>query len=110
MAQAGTSAADVDDTQLALLIELIVDERRIVSDVLARFEAALAKSDKLKDDDATHAAKIARDKANVEEAHLNEARVRLSSARDSLANYSVAKLGSAPRTAVMLAVSKLDGE
>ncbi len=65
MAQAGTSATGVVDTQLALLTYLIVDEMRTIADASARFEAALAKSDKLKNDDASHAAKIVRDWTNI---------------------------------------------
>jgi hypothetical protein len=92
------------------LVELIVDERKTVVDASVRFEVALAKSGKLKDDDVTHSAKIVRDKTKVDEARLNRARVRLSAARDSLATYSGAKFGSAPRTAAVLAIPKSDDE
>ena len=47
---------------------------------------------------------------NVEEARLNGARVRLAAARDILATYSVAKLGSAPRTAAGPAIPKADDD
>ena len=75
MAQAGTSAAGAVDLQLDLLTESCVDERKSVADASARFEAALKKSDKLKEDDATPVAKVIRDMASVEEARLNGARV-----------------------------------
>ena len=99
MAQAGTSAAGAMDLQLNLLTESCVDERKSVADASARFEAALKKSDKLKEDDATLVAKVIRDMASVEEARLNGARVRLNAAVDRLTVYSLAKLGSAPRAA-----------
>ncbi len=83
---------------------MIVDERKTIADVSARFEVALAKSDKLKDDDVTLAAKIVIDRTNVEEARLDGARVRISAARDNLITYYVAKLGSAPRTAAIPAI------
>ena len=99
MAQAGTSAAGAVDLQLNLLTESCVDEKKSVADASARFEAALGKSDKLKDDDATPVAKVVRDMASVEEARLNGARVRLNAAADRLTAYSLAKLGSTPRAA-----------
>ena len=112
MAQARTSATgSVDDTQLALLIQLIGDERKTFADASARFEVALlAKSDKLKDDDVTPAAKMVRGKTNVAEARLNGARVRLAAARESLTTYSVAKLGSTPRTAAVHAIPNSDDD
>ena len=99
MAQAGTSAAGAVDLQLDLLTESCVDEKKSVADASARFEAALGKSDKLKEDDATLVAKVIRDMASVEEARLNGARVRLNAAVDRLTAYSLAKLGSGPRAA-----------
>jgi hypothetical protein len=54
--------------------------------------------------------RLSGDKTDVEEAHLNGARVRLATARDSLATYSVAKLGSAPRTVAMLATPKAEDD
>jgi hypothetical protein len=110
MAQARTSTIGDADTLLALLTKLIGDERNPVAYASVRFEIDLAKSDKLKDDDVSLVAKMVRDKTNVDEARLNEARVQLAAARDSLATYSVAKLGSAPRTAVVLAISKSDDD
>ena len=108
MAQAGTSAAGAMDLQLDLLSELFIDEKKAVVDATTRFEAALKKSDKLKDDDATPVAKVIRDLASVEEARLNGARARMAAARDSLTAYSLAKLGSGPKAAAAPAVPKTD--
>jgi hypothetical protein len=60
MDQARTSAIFDANTQMAFLTKLIVDERKSVIDVSARFEATLVKSDKLKDDDASTVARIVR--------------------------------------------------
>ena len=84
MSRAGTLAARASDMQLDLLTDLFVDEKKSVADATIRFEAALKKSDKLKDDDACPAAKVARDMVNVEETCLTGARVRLAAVRDSL--------------------------
>ncbi len=94
--------------QLDLLSELFIDEKKAVVDATTRFEAALKKSDKLKEDDASPVAKVIRDMASVEEARLNGARVRLAAARDSLTDYSLAKLGSGPRATAAPAVPKSD--
>ncbi len=93
MAQARTSATGAVDMQLDLMSDLFVDEKRAVTDVSTRFEAALKKSDKLKVvSDMVSVAKVVRDMVSVEEARLNGARVRLVAARDSLTAYSLAKL------------------
>jgi hypothetical protein len=94
--------------QLELLSELFADERKSVADASTRFEAALRKSDKLKEDDASAAAKVVRDMVNVEETRLAAARGRLAAARDSLTAYSLAKLGAGPQAATVLAVPKVD--
>ncbi len=97
--------------QLDLLTESCVDEKKSVADASARFEAALRKSDKLKDNDATPVAKVIRDMTNVEEARLNGARVRLNAAVDRLTAYSLAILGSVLRAATThLAVTKDEDE
>jgi hypothetical protein len=79
-----------------------------VADTTTRFEAALKKSDKLKEDDASPVAKVVRDIMSVQEARLNGARVRLATARDSLTAYSLAKLGFGPRATTVFAVPKSD--
>ena len=56
--------------QLDLLSELFVDEKKSVADATTRFEATLRKSDKLKDEDTSAAAKVVRDMVNVEETRL----------------------------------------
>ena len=94
--------------QLDLLSELFDDEKKSVADATIRFEAALRKSDKLKDDDASPAAKVVIDMVNAEETCLNRARVRLAAARDGLAAYSLAKFGSGPRAVAIHAVPKAD--
>jgi hypothetical protein len=101
-------ASSVANTQLALLREIIVDERKAVADASARFEAALVKSDNLRDDGASLAARIVKDKTSVKEALLNGARARLFNARDSLAIFSVAFLGSSPRAIVGHAIPKMN--
>ncbi len=106
MSHAGVSAAGAADLQLDLLSDLFVDEKKAVADATIRFEAAVKKSDKLKEDDASPVAKVVRDMVSVEEARLNGARVRLAAARDSLTAYSLAKLGSRPRAATALVVPK----
>jgi len=57
VSNAGTLVAGVADMQLDLLLELFVDEKKSAADATIKFEAALKKSDKLKDDDASPAAK-----------------------------------------------------
>jgi hypothetical protein len=78
-------------------------------DATIRFEAALAKSDKLKDDDFSPVAKLVRDRTNVEEARLNGARARLATARDRLAACTIATRGVvATRATVVPAVLSPD--
>ena len=108
MSNAGTSATGDANMQLDLLSELCVDEKKSVTYATIKFEAALRKSDKLKDKDASPAAKAVRDMVNVEETRLTRARVRLAAARDSLTAYSMAKLGFGPRAAAVQAVPKAD--
>ncbi len=108
MAHAGTSAAGAANMQLDLLSDLLVDEKRAVVDATTKFEAALKKSDEIKEDDTSPVAKVVRDMVSVEEAHLNGARVRLAAARDSLTAYSLAKLGSWPRATTVHSVPKSD--
>jgi hypothetical protein len=110
MDQAGSFVAGAANTELALLTDIIVDERKAVADASTNFEATLAKSDSLRDDDASSVARIVRDRTNVEEARLNGARARLAAARDNLATFSVAILGSSPRTAAGHATPKADEE
>ena len=109
MAQAGTSVAGGADPQLDLLSESLADERKSVMDATIRFEAALAKSDKLKDDDFSPVAKLVRDRTNVEEARLNGSRARLATARDRLAACTIATRGVvATRATVVPAVLSPD--
>ena len=108
MSNAGTSATGIADMQLEPPSELFADERKSVADASTKFEATLRKSDKLKDDDVSAAAKVARDMVNVEETRLAATRARLAAARDSLAAYSLAKLGAKPRSATVQAVPKAD--
>ncbi len=54
--------------------DLFVDEKRIVADATTRFEAALKKSDKLKEDGASPVAKVVRDMVSVEVARASTER------------------------------------
>jgi len=108
MSGARTSAAGAADMQLELMSELFADERKSVADASTWFEAALRKSDKLKEDDVSTAAKVVRDMVNVEETRLAATGVRLVAARDSLTAYSLAKLGDGPRSTTIQAVPKAD--
>jgi hypothetical protein len=47
---------------------------------------------------------------NFDEARLNGARVRLSAAKDSLATYSLTKLGFAPRSTEVHVIPKSDDD
>ena len=58
-------------------METINDERVVVSFADVRFEASLAKSDLLPDDDSSAGAKRTREKALTEEARLTTTRARL---------------------------------
>jgi len=106
MSNAGTSATGAADMQL--LSELFADERKSVADASTIFEATLRKSDELKYDDVSAAAKVVRDMVNVKETRLVVTRVRLAAARDSLTAYSLAKLGAGPRGDAVQAVPKAD--
>jgi hypothetical protein len=108
MAHAGTLAAGAADMQLDLLSDLFIDEKRAVADAMTMIEAALRKSDKLMEDDASPVAKVVRDMVSVEEACLDGARVRLAAARDRLTAYTLAKLGSGPRATIVHAVPNSD--
>jgi len=86
------------------------DERVAVAAAMARFEAALVKSDALGDDDVTAVAKRIREKTLAEEARLVAARAESKVARNSLAAYGIAVHGASaplPRAATS---SKLDDE
>jgi hypothetical protein len=74
----------------------VSDERVVVAFANARFEAAIARSDVLLDDDSSAAAERIRDKVLAEEARLTAARVGLQAARAKLAAYGVAIHGATP--------------
>ena len=67
----------------------------------------MAKSDKIKDDDASPVARVVKENTVVEEARLKLARARLSAARGSMTTYSIAIIGASPRT-IVGPVIKLD--
>ena len=62
MAQSAAGAAGPVDPQVVALIEGVSDERVAVAAANVRFEAALARSDLLSDDDSSAAAKRIREK------------------------------------------------
>ena len=98
----------VADMQLELLSDSFVDEKKSMADATTVFEAALKKSDKLKEKEASRVAKVVRYMVNVEETRLNGARDRLAAARDNLTAYSLAKLGFGPRATAIPAVPMSD--
>ena len=110
MAQRAAGAAGVVDPQEVVLIDGVSDERVAVASATARFEAALVKSDKLLDDDASAVAKRIREASTVEEARLNGARARLQAARDALSAYGVARFGAAANQAATTPVDLIDIE
>ena len=75
-----------------------------------RFEAAIARSDVLLDDDSSAAAKRIREKVLTEEARLNAARVRLQAARAELAAYGVAIHGASTPVVTSAASVKIDDD
>ncbi len=75
-----------------------------------RFEAALAKSDLLADDDSSAGAKRTREKTLAEEARLDAARGRLQIARADLAAYGVAINGASAPVATSVASVKIDDD
>jgi hypothetical protein len=96
MAQAAAGPAGPVDPRDVALIGGVSDERVAVASANARFEAAIAKSDLLADDDSSAGAKRTSDKALAEEARLTSARVRLQAAKAELAAYGVAIHGAGP--------------
>ena len=108
MAQAAAGTAGPMDPRELVLLQGVNDERVVVSAASARFEAALAKSDLLLDDDVTAPAKRLREKVPAEETRLNAARVRLLAARAELAAFAVASCGAASLGAAGTSTAKLD--
>jgi hypothetical protein len=74
MSQSAAGAVGLACPQVVALIEGVSDERVAVADAIVRFEAALAKSEILGDDDSSAGAKRIRDKTLSEEARLTSAR------------------------------------
>ncbi len=93
MAHQAAGAAGPANPQAVALIEGVADERVTVAASLARFEAALVKSDALGDDDVSAGAKRTREKTLSEEARLVTARGGLKAARNALAAYGIAVHG-----------------
>jgi hypothetical protein len=108
MAQAASGAEGLVDPRDVVLLQGVNDERVAVASASARFEAALAKSDLLLDDDASAPAKRIREKVLAEETKLNAARVRLLAARAELAAFAVATCGAASLGAAGTSTVKLD--
>ncbi len=108
MAQAAAGAVGPADPREVVLLQGVNDERVAVSYASARFEAALAKSDFLRDDDASAPTKRIREKVLAEETRLNAARVKLLAARVELAAFAVASCGAASSGAAGTSTVKLD--
>ncbi len=96
MAQAAAGPLGPVDPREVALIDGVSDERVAVASANARFEAAIARSDVLLDDDFSVAAKRIREKVLAEEARLTAARIRLQAAGAELAAYGVAIHGAMP--------------
>ena len=97
MAQQAARSAGPTDLHVVALMHVVGDESVALVDALARFEAALVKSDALGDDDSSAGAKRIREKIVAEEARLVAARAELKAARNSLVAYGIADNGaSAP--------------
>ena len=93
MAQQAARAAGPADPQVVALMQGVGDERVAVATALARFEAALVKSDAFGDDDVSAGAKRIREKTLAEEARLVTARGELKVVRNALAAYGIAVHG-----------------
>ena len=89
---------------MVALMHVVGDERVALTTTLARFEAALVKSDALGDDDVSIGAKRIREKTMAEEARLVAARVELKDATNSMAYYGIAVHGA---SAPLLGLSEL---
>ncbi len=90
------------EQQISVLAESGKDEDAAVQAAATRFDTALAKSDKLADDEDSAGAKRKRDTTFLEEARLNSARARLAAITAQLTVVSVARLsalGAASRSA-----------
>ena len=110
MAQQAAGAAGPADPQVVALMQGVGDERVAVAAALARFEAALVKSDALGDDDVSAGAKRTREKTLAEEARLVTARGELKAARNALAAYGIAVHGASAPLPGAASSSKLDDE
>ena len=110
MAQQAAGAAGPADPQVVAVMQGVGDERVAVAAALARFEAALVKSDALGDDDVSAGAKRTREKTLAEEARLVTARAELKAARNALAAYGIAVHGASAPLPGAASSSKLDDE
>ena len=102
MASGSEVLAQAVEQQIAVLTQSGSDEDAAVQAAATRFDSALAKSDKLADDDDSAGAKRKRDNTLLEEARLNAARARLAAITAQLTAVSVAQLsasGAASRSA-----------
>ena len=97
------------DPHVLVLIDVVSDERFVVAAVLVIFQASIAKSDGLQDDDASARAKRTRDKTLDEEARLNTARDRVVAARAALEIYGVAVHGAPSQTTRILSKRRSRG-
>jgi len=94
MAHQGVSGLGLEVNQHeGLLLDQASDARSVVAEAKACFDVTMAKSDALDDADVSKVASIVRDKAKVEEARLNGARVMLAHASAYLSAISVARFG-----------------
>ncbi len=110
MAQATSGPSGPVDPREVALIDGVSDERVAIAFANARFEAAIAKSDVLLDDDSSASAKRIREKVMAEESRLDAARVRLQVARAELAAYGVAIHGALPSAIAGNPSVKVDDE
>ena len=110
MAQQAAGPSGPVDPQEVIFIEAVGDERARVAAASDRFDAAVAKSDLLQDDDSSAAAKRVREKTLAEEARLITARADLKAARGVLAAYGMAVRGALTPKSASAGAAKSDDE
>ena len=81
MAQAAAGLAGPVDLREVALIDGVSDERVVVASANVMFEATIARSDVVLDDESSAPTKRIRDKVLAEEARLISARVRVQVAK-----------------------------
>ena len=110
MVHQAAKAAGPAGPQAVALMQGVGDERVAVAAALARFEAAIVKSDALGDEDVSPGAKRIREKTLAEEARLVAAKAELKAANFFLTPYGIAVHGASAPLPRAASSSKLDDE